>query len=302
VTLTIAELGSLSGSRGWYGTSAPGHTFDRGVRELGAARMQLIWSRARPLGFWASARGQQWAKVTGNLTWPVFEAMLAEIAAYEDAVGYRDAYRVTRRRAAPTPTRSRPPAPRPTRMSAYHKALVRWRARAAQGHRDPVPSPPRPAPITVLSSARPPTSSARGGARTVRYDVYARGPGGRGYDYAAGPIGWVVRPSRPELRRTTEVHAGSFPPRTDAPVARPRYSGQRPGETDTEFFNRMRRSQAEEATRQTAPFSYPRGIRYPEIEHVVGWHSSTVGPQGPRPPVLTRHDIAPAPTLYSRVM
>jgi hypothetical protein len=152
VTLTIAELGSLSGSRGWYGTSAPGHTFDRGVRELGAARMQLIWSRARPLGFWASARGQQWAKVTGNLTWPVFEAMLAEIAAYEDAVGYRDAYRVTRRRAAPTPTRSRPPAPRPTRMSAYHKALVRWRARAAQGHRDPVPSPPRPTPVTVLSS------------------------------------------------------------------------------------------------------------------------------------------------------
>ncbi len=115
MTLTVSELGSL-GSRGWYGTHAPPSTFHKGVAFLGGGaaariRMQLIWAQERPAGFWASTRGRAWKKVTGNLTWPVFRALLAEIQAYEDRVGIPASHRMTR-----APIRApRRPARRPVR-------------------------------------------------------------------------------------------------------------------------------------------------------------------------------------------
>jgi hypothetical protein len=136
----------------------------------------------------------------------------------------------------------------------------------------------------------------------VRHDIYARtrgaSPGAHSYDYALGPIGYaehLVAPRRPRLSYT----AGSVPSRSLNPVARPKYSGQRPGETDVEFFNRMRRSQAEEAVKATIPWvTPPRSIRYPEAGRVVDWHAGSVGPQGPRPPVLHSYDMGGGARAY----
>jgi hypothetical protein len=146
-------LGGL-GEPGWIRSGAPAESFWAGMKLLGGGasgriRMQWVWEHRRPYGFWHGAAGAGWKRIApGNMTPAMIPELLADIQAYEDRVQLAPGHRVTRPRPGQRSPRFRRapsrPAPAAAAMSAYHRALARWRARAAQGHRDPLPQPPAP--------------------------------------------------------------------------------------------------------------------------------------------------------------
>ena len=123
--MTVNELSGLGGP-GWYGTHAPARSFHEGARLLGRTRMSLVWSHRRPAGFWASARGQGWKRVSpGNLTPAMLRALLNEIRRYEDQANVEDRWRMTSPgRARPRPAPRLAPKPRPTPEPKAPKTLV----------------------------------------------------------------------------------------------------------------------------------------------------------------------------------
>jgi hypothetical protein len=149
----LLGMGELGRSQGWFAgrVRPPARSFWLGVERLGGGargrtRMQLIWSHSRPHGFWGSARGRAWKRVSpGNMTPVMTAALLAEIQAYEDRQGLGRDWRVTpprrRRRSPPRPAPAPKPRPRP-RTGPVARTVPSTLVAAARSRRRPVTGQP----------------------------------------------------------------------------------------------------------------------------------------------------------------